>query len=54
MNTEPFHCREPRLDEGNPLAEVNIRRALWLTLGMMVIEISGGSTPWQCSPMAGT
>jgi len=29
-------------NEGNPLAERNTRRAMWLTLVMMVVEIAGG------------
>lgn len=36
-------------DQGNPLAERNTRRAMWLTLGMMVIEITGG---WWFNSMA--
>ncbi|KAF1716603.1 CDF family Co(II)/Ni(II) efflux transporter DmeF [Pseudoxanthomonas wuyuanensis] len=36
-------------DEGNPLAERNTRRALWLTATMMVVEISGG---WWFNSMA--
>ena len=43
------HCRAPRFDSGNPLAETNIRRALWLTAAMMVIEIAGG---WWFNSMA--
>jgi cation diffusion facilitator family transporter len=43
------HCRETRFDEGNPLAEANIRRAMWLTAVMMVIEIAGG---WWFNSMA--
>ena len=43
------HCREARFDEGNPLAEANIRRAFWLTSVMMVIEITGG---WWFNSMA--
>ncbi len=35
--------------EGNPLAERNTRRAMWLTLAMMVVEISGG---WWFNSMA--
>lgn len=54
---------EHRFDDGNPLAERNTRRALWLTVGMMLVEIvggwwrssaAGGSTPWPCSPTVGT
>ena len=36
-------------DEGNPLAERNTRRAMWLTLAMMVVEIAGG---WWFNSMA--
>ena len=36
-------------DEGNPIAERNTRRAMWLTLVMMVVEISGG---WWFNSMA--
>ncbi|RDY67538.1 CDF family Co(II)/Ni(II) efflux transporter DmeF [Lysobacter soli] len=36
-------------DQGNPLAERNTRRAMWLTLAMMVIEITGG---WWFNSMA--
>jgi cation diffusion facilitator family transporter len=43
------HCREPRFDAGNPLAEASIRRAFWLTSAMMVIEIAGG---WWFNSMA--
>jgi cation diffusion facilitator family transporter len=43
------HCHTPRFDAGNPLAERNVRRALWLTAVMMVIEISGG---WWFNSMA--
>ncbi len=43
------HCQSPRFDEGNPLAEANIRRAFWLTTVMMVIEIAGG---WWFNSMA--
>jgi cation diffusion facilitator family transporter len=51
MNTESpaHHCRTPRFDAGNPLAEVSVRRALWLTVVMMVIEIAGG---WWYNSMA--
>src|SRR5512147_523224 len=45
----PFHCHSQRFDEGNPLAESNIRRALWLTAAMMVVEIAGG---WWFNSMA--
>ena len=36
-------------DEGNPLAERNTRRAMFLTAAMMVIEIAGG---WYYNSMA--
>jgi cation diffusion facilitator family transporter len=36
-------------DQGNPLAERNTRRAMWLTLAMMVVEIAGG---WWFNSMA--
>ena len=36
-------------DEGNPMAERNTRRAMWLTLAMMVVEIAGG---WWFNSMA--
>jgi cation diffusion facilitator family transporter len=45
----PFHCHSQRFDEGNPLAESRIRRALWLTLAMMLVEIAGG---WWFNSMA--
>lgn len=38
-----------RFDDGNPLAERNTRRAMWLTVVMMVVEISGG---WWFNSMA--
>ncbi|MDP9617183.1 UNVERIFIED_ORG: cation diffusion facilitator family transporter [Stenotrophomonas maltophilia] len=40
---------EHRFDDGNPLAERNTRRALWLTVGMMLVEIIGG---WWFNSMA--
>jgi cation diffusion facilitator family transporter len=43
------HCHSPRFDAGNPLAERGIRRALWLTVIMMVVEIAGG---WWFNSMA--
>ncbi|HEU4780392.1 MAG TPA: CDF family Co(II)/Ni(II) efflux transporter DmeF [Steroidobacteraceae bacterium] len=43
------HCHTPRFDSGNPLAEGRIRRALWLTAVMMVVEIAGG---WWFNSMA--
>lgn len=38
-----------RFDEGNPLAERSTRRAMWLTLAMMGVEIAGG---WWFNSMA--
>ena len=38
-----------RFDDGNPLAERNTRRAMWLTAAMMVVEIVGG---WWFNSMA--
>lgn len=38
-----------RFDSGNPLAERNTRRAMWLTAAMMVVEITGG---WWFNSMA--
>jgi cation diffusion facilitator family transporter len=57
MGSEPItlglmdehHCQAPRFDAGNPLAERNVRRALWLTAVMMVVEIAGG---WWFNSMA--
>ena len=43
------HCSAARFDAGNPLAERGIRRALWLTSLMMVVEIAGG---WWFNSMA--
>ena len=43
------HCRTPRFDAGNPIAEAKVRRALWLTMAMMVVEIAGG---WWFNSMA--
>ena len=43
------HCRAPQFDAGNPLAEVSIRRAFWLTTVMMIVEIAGG---WWFNSMA--
>jgi len=31
--SDDHHCHAPRFDAGNPLAEANIRRAFWLTVG---------------------
>ncbi len=36
-------------DDGNPLAERNTSRAMWLTIAMMIVEISGG---WIYNSMA--
>ena len=47
--TDTHHCRAPRFDAGNPIAEVKVRRALWLTTAMMVVEIAGG---WWFNSMA--
>ncbi|HEU5135624.1 MAG TPA: CDF family Co(II)/Ni(II) efflux transporter DmeF [Steroidobacteraceae bacterium] len=49
MNDPDHHCHTHRFDSGNPLAEVNIRRALWLTTAMMIVEIAGG---WWFNSMA--
>jgi cation diffusion facilitator family transporter len=49
MNSAEHHCQSPRFDAGNPLAERGIRRALWLTAVMMVVEIAGG---WWFNSMA--
>jgi cation diffusion facilitator family transporter len=49
MNDLDHHCQSPRFDAGNPLAESGIRRALWLTAAMMVVEIAGG---WWFNSMA--
>jgi cation diffusion facilitator family transporter len=49
MNAPEHHCQSPRFDAGNPLAETGIRRALWLTALMMVVEITGG---WWFNSMA--
>jgi cation diffusion facilitator family transporter len=49
MNDADHHCQSPRFDAGNPLAERGIRRALWLTAAMMVVEIAGG---WWFNSMA--
>jgi cation diffusion facilitator family transporter len=46
---DQHHCHTPRFDAGNPLAEHNVRRALWLTVVTMVIEITGG---WWFNSMA--
>ncbi len=47
--SDPHHCQTPRFDTGNPLAERGIRRALWLTVVMMIVEIAGG---WWYNSMA--
>jgi cation diffusion facilitator family transporter len=49
MNDPDHHCRTPRFDAGNPLAERDVRRAMWLTAAMMVVEIAGG---WWFNSMA--
>jgi cation diffusion facilitator family transporter len=49
MDNADHHCGSPRFDSGNPLAERGVRRALWLTAIMMVIEIAGG---WWYNSMA--
>jgi cation diffusion facilitator family transporter len=49
MDAPDHHCHTPRLDAGNPLAERNVRRAMWLTAAMMVVEIAGG---WWFNSMA--
>lgn len=49
MSEQDHHCRTPSFDAGNPLAEANVRRAMWLTIGMMIVEISGG---WWFNSMA--
>ena len=49
IETSVHHCNAPRFDTGNPLAERGIRRALWLTAVMMVVEIAGG---WWFNSMA--
>jgi cation diffusion facilitator family transporter len=49
MNTADHHCQSPRFDAGNPLAERGVRRSLWLTAVMMVVEIAGG---WWFNSMA--
>jgi cation diffusion facilitator family transporter len=46
---ESHHCQAPRFDEGNPIAEGRVRRAMWLTFVMMIIEIAGG---WWFNSMA--
>jgi cation diffusion facilitator family transporter len=49
MSDREHHCQSPHFDAGNPLAELGIRRAFWLTAVMMVIEITGG---WWFNSMA--
>jgi cation diffusion facilitator family transporter len=49
MNAPEHHCQSPRFDAGNPLAEQSVRRAMWLTAVMMVVEIAGG---WWFNSMA--
>jgi cation diffusion facilitator family transporter len=49
MSEQDHHCQTPSFDAGNPLAEANVRRAMWLTIAMMIVEISGG---WWFNSMA--
>jgi cation diffusion facilitator family transporter len=49
MDSGQHHCGSPRFEAGNPLAERGVRRALWLTSIMMVVEIFGG---WWFNSMA--
>ena len=49
VDASQHHCSSARFDAGNPLAERGIRRALWLTAVMMVVEIAGG---WWFNSMA--
>src|SRR6478735_1247996 len=49
LSSDAHHCQAPGFDAGNPLAEANVRRAMWLTLAMMVVEIAGG---WYFNSMA--
>jgi len=49
MSEKDHHCQAPTFDAGNPLAEVNVRRAMWLTIVMMIVEIAGG---WWFNSMA--
>ena len=49
MDPSEHHCGSPRFEAGNPLAERGVRRALWLTSIMMVVEIAGG---WWFNSMA--
>jgi cation diffusion facilitator family transporter len=46
---DDHHCHTPRFDAGNPTGERNVRRAMWLTAVMMVVEIAGG---WWFNSMA--
>lgn len=46
---DSHHCQAPRFDEGNPLAEGRVRRVMWLTFVMMIVEIAGG---WWFNSMA--
>jgi cation diffusion facilitator family transporter len=46
---DDHHCHTPRFDAGNPTGETNVRRAMWLTAVMMVVEIAGG---WWFNSMA--
>jgi cation diffusion facilitator family transporter len=47
--TPDHHCQSPAFDPGNPLAEASVRRAMWLTIAMMIVEIAGG---WWFNSMA--
>jgi cation diffusion facilitator family transporter len=49
MSERDHHCQAPSFDSGNPMAEANVRRAMWLTILMMVVEITGG---WWFNSMA--
>jgi cation diffusion facilitator family transporter len=49
MEPTGHHCGSPRFEAGNPLAERGVRRALWLTSIMMIVEIAGG---WWFNSMA--
>ena len=49
MELSDHHCGSPRFEAGNPLAERGVRRALWLTSIMMIVEIAGG---WWFNSMA--
>jgi cation diffusion facilitator family transporter len=49
LSKDAHHCHTTRFDSGNPLAETKVRRAMWLTAAMMVVEIAGG---WWFNSMA--